>query len=85
MCLTLVSTRCTATINVQVSDVCDVRGSMVRGGGGGGVLKKIGWDLTFVLASKSGSALYTKYVKLIREFRALLTIFVNLRSFFSLT
>ena len=35
MCLTLVSTRCTATINVQVSDVCDVRGSMVREGGGG--------------------------------------------------
>ena len=68
MCLTPVSTCRTATINAQVSDVRDVRGSMVRGGAGrGGVIIKLGWDLTFVLASKSGPALCTKYVKLLRE------------------
>ena len=37
VCLPPVSTRRTATINAQVSDVRDLRGSMVRGGGGGGV------------------------------------------------
>ena len=36
MCLTPVSTRRTATINAQVSDVRDVTGSMVRGGAGWG-------------------------------------------------
>lgn len=67
MCLTPVSTRRTAKINAQVSDVREVRGSMVRGRGGGGVIIKLGWDLTFVLVSKSGPALCTKYVKLLRE------------------
>ena len=40
MCLTPVSTRRTAKINAQVSDVREVRGSMVRGRGGGGSYNK---------------------------------------------
>ena len=68
VCLPPVSTRRTATINAQVSDVRDLRGSMVRGGGG--------WtDLTFVLARKSGPALCTKYVKLLREVPCLVNDF----------
>ena len=71
VCLPPVSTRRTATINAQVSDVRDLRGSMVRGGGGGG-----GWtDLTLVLARKSGPALCTKYVKLLREVPCLVNDF----------
>ena len=67
VCLPPVSTRRTATINAQVSDVRDLRGSMVRGGG---------WtDLTFVLARKSGPALCTKYVKLLREVPCLVNDF----------
>ena len=65
VCLPPVSTRRTATINAQVSDVRDLRGSMVRG-----------WtDLTFVLARKSGPALCTKYVKLLREVPCLVNDF----------
>ena len=71
VCLPPVSTRRTATINAQVSDVRDLRGSMVRGGGGGGL-----WtELTFVLARKSGPALCTKYVKLLREVPCLVNDF----------
>ena len=40
VCLTPVSTRRTAKINAQVSDVREVRGSMVRGRGGGGSYNK---------------------------------------------
>ena len=71
MCLPPVSTRRTATINAQVSDVRDLRGSMVRGGGGGG-----GWpEIKFFLARKSGPALCTKYVKLLREVPCLVNDF----------
>ena len=70
VCLPPVSTRRTATINAQVSDVRDLRGSMVGGGGGGGCT-----DLTFFLARKSGPALCTKYVKLLREVPCLVNDF----------
>ena len=45
------------------------------GWGGGGVIIKLGWELTFVLASKSGPALCTKYVKLLREVPCLVNDF----------
>ena len=69
VCLPPVSTRRTATINAQVSDVRDLRGSMVRGGGGGLT------DLKFFFARKSGPALCTKYVKLLREVPCLVNDF----------